>query len=199
MIEIRGSQVKTKLSEMTIAEYQAVVFKISDEKEINKYAKWLAILKILGASNETLNTVKISEIEVFVNELNKGLDDVKDLPPLEEFEHKGRNYVADNTDGLTAKDVSLMIEYADKHPQRWISFALAILFKDDRFGYNEHYNPAHIKLKEKIISELNALDFFANIVKVTSEIMGEYDAEQEATKAEEILKEVDNATTKKLD
>ena len=195
MIELRGSQVKTKLQEMTIAEYQSVVFKISDDKEVNKYAKWLAILKILGASNETLNTVKVSEIEVFVAELNKGLDDVKDLPPLENFEHKGRNYVS-SLDELTAKDVSQMVEYANKHPQRWISFALAVLFKDDRLGYNEHYVSAHISLKEKIISELNALDFYANIVKITAEIMGEYESEQEATKAEEILKEVENATTK---
>lgn len=198
MIDLRGSQIKTKLQEMTIAEYQSVVFKISDDKEINKYAKWLAILKILGASNETLNTVKISEIEVFVAELNKGLDDVKDLPPLEEFEHKKRNYVG-SLDELTAKDVSQMVEYANKHPQRWISYALAVLFKDDRLGYNEHYVPAHISLKEKIISELNALDFYANIVKITAEIMGEYESEREATNAEEILKEVEDATTKKLE
>jgi hypothetical protein len=198
MIELKGSQVKTKLQEMTIAEYQAVVFKISDDKEVNKYAKWLAILKILGASNETLNTVKISEVEKFVNELNKGLDDVKDLPPLENFEHKGRNYVG-SLDELTAKDVSQMVDLANKHPQRWISFALAVLFKDDRLGYNEHYTPAHISLKEKIISELNALDFYANIVKITAEIMGEYESEREATNADEILKEVENATTKKLD
>lgn len=195
MIELKGSQVKTKLQEMTIAEYQAVVFKISDDKEVNKYAKWLAILKILGASNETLNTVKISEVEKFVNELNKGLDDVKDLPPLENFEHKGRNYVG-YLDELTAKDVSQMVDLANKHPQRWISFALAVLFKDDRLGYNEHYTPAHISLKEKIISELNALDFYANIVKITAEIMGEYESEREATKAEEILKEIDNAVAK---
>lgn len=195
MIELKGSQVKTKLQEMTIAEYQSVVFKISDDKEINKFAKWLAILNILGASKETLNTVKISEVEVFVSELNKGLDDVKDLPPLENFEYKGRNYIG-SLDELTAKDVSQMVDLANKHPQRWISFALAVLFKDDRLGYNEHYSPAHIKLKEKIISELNALDFYANIVKITAEIMGEYDAEQEAVKAEEILKEVDNAAAK---
>lgn len=198
MIEIRGSQVKTKLSEMTIAEYQAIVFKISDKKEINKYAKWLSILKILGASDETLNTIKLSELETFVQELNNGLDDIKDLPAIEEFEHKGRNYKL-LSDELTAKDISLMVDYADKNPKRWISYALAVLFKDDRLGYKEHYVPAHIRLKEKIISELNALDFYANIVKITAEIMGEYEDEKNVNEAEEILKEIDNATTKKVE
>lgn len=198
MIKIKGSQVKTKLSEMTIAEYQAVVFKISDKREINKYAKWLSILKILGASDETLNTVKLSELETFVQELNNGLDDIKDLPPIEEFEHKGRNYKL-LSDELTAKDISLMVDYADKNPKRWISHALAVLFKDDRLGYNEHYAPAHIKLKEKIISELNALDFYANIVKITAEIMGEHEDEKNVNEAEEILKEIDDATTKNVE
>lgn len=193
MITIKDSKVKTKLAEMTIAEYQSVVFKISDKKEINKYAKWLAILKILGATDETLNTVKLSELETFVQALNNGLDDVKDLPPLEEFEHKGRNYKL-LSDELTAKDISLMVDYADKNPKRWISYALAVLFKDDRLGYNEHYVPAHIKLKEKIVSELNALDFYANIVKITAEIMGEYEDEKNVNEAEEMLKEIDNAT-----
>ena len=198
MIEIKGSQVKTKLGEMTIAEYQAVVFKISDKKEINKYAKWLSILKILGASDETLNTIKLSELETFVLALNNGLDDIKDLPPLEEFEHKGRNYKL-LSDELTAKDISLMVDYADKNPKRWISYALAVLFKDDRLSYKEHYTPAHIRFKEKIISELNALDFYANIVKITAEIMGEYEDEKNVNEAEEILKEIDDATTKELE
>ena len=198
MIEIKGSQVKTKLGEMTIAEYQAVVFKISDKKEINKYAKWLSILKILGATDETLNTVKLSELETFVQALNNGLDDIKDLPPIEEFEHKGRNYKL-LSDELTAKDISLMVDYADKHPKRWISYALAVLFKDDRLGYKEHYTPAHIRFKEKIISELNALDFYANIVKITAEIMGEYEDEKNVNEAEEILKEIDDATTKEVE
>ena len=198
MIEIKGSKVKTKLGEMTIAEYQAVVFKISDKKEINKYAKWLSILKILGANDETLNTVKLSELETFVQALNNGLDDIKDLPPLEEFEHKGRNYKL-LSDELTAKDISLMVDYADKNPKRWISYALAVLFKDDRLGYKEHYTPAHIRFKEKIISELNALDFYANIVKITAEIMGEYEDEKNVNEAEEILKEIDDATTKELE
>ena len=156
-------------SEVTLAEFDKVnqIFNPKseigkDEKDKPKLVKWLKVVALLG---------------------DKGLDDVIDTDSLLNMikNFKATDIDADIIDSITigkrtyelakkegklylsGKDTSTIEEFF-RTKNNWVTYTIAILFKDVELSVKEHYDNAHLKYKAELFGKELTAEICAPII-----------------------------------
>ena len=168
MIKIKEYEVKNSIEELTIEQFE-YISKITNDLGLDYVEKQLKLFNYLGVPNEVLEALTIPELKKAVKEFN----DIpkKEYPFVQDLEIDGYVYRAyENEDFiLNAKDYSL-IEKKVKKQESYISYLMAVIFKRTDLTKTEHYEPAHLKLKEKLFKKLPAATSIAYISAIGREI-----------------------------
>lgn len=154
MTEVRGFQAKTSLGEMTVGEFE-MFSEVLNNPELDYIDKYLEILRIQGMTEESIEEVTDEDLFAFIGEIAKDDRPSGDLVPNIEIE--GYTYVAYTGEkfSMRAKDLGLIESYVKKTPNGgYFAQALAVLFKREDLTRTEHYTPAHIEHKAKLIRTL---------------------------------------------
>lgn len=154
MTEVRGFQAKTSLGEMTVGEFERFS-EVLNNAELDYIDKYLEILRIQGMTEETIEEITDEDLFAFIGEIAKDDRPAGELIPNVEME--GYNYVAytDEKFSMKAKDLGLIESYVKKSPNGgYFALALAVIFKREDLTRVEHYTPAHIEHKAKLVRAL---------------------------------------------
>ena len=197
MVEIRGVKVKTCVSEMTLKEYEDFLHSIND-KENTRKQMFLRLLNICGMKEANdLMQVNSKDVEVFINGLNKSTEVLKEVKFNNTIEIGNSTYTAFESDYfmLSFKDEA-EIEKAIQTKDKWLVRAMAILFKDDRLSWKEHYTEAHLKHKENLFSELNALFCVPYLLHIQKALIKNKVEEKDVKEAEQMMELIEDARVK---
>lgn len=197
MIELRGCEVKTNIDEMTLKEYENFLFIVND-KSMTRKEMFLALLVVCGMkNNEKLMQVNASDVKIFIDALNGGMGGSIDSAMQRSLEINGREYVAFEGDDfeLSFKDETEIEKSIinSKNENKWLVRAMAILFKDSKLTFKEHYTEAHIKHKESIFAGQNASLFVPYILAVQEKLMENITTEKDVEEVESVMRIIDEA------
>lgn len=155
MIKIREHEIKNSIEEFTIGEFEELS-KIINDLGLDYVEKQLKIFNHLGVPNDVLDDLSIPEFKQAVQDYNS-IEPKDYSKPLQEIELGGYTYRAFEDEFIfTAKDLSL-IEKKIKKNELYISYAMAVIFKRTDLSKVEHYDNAHLKLKEKLFKDVKAV------------------------------------------
>lgn len=169
MLEVKGFQLKTKMSEFTLKEFENISSLVGEEDDIDRYLK---ILSILGMPDDIIYDITSDDIINIINDFNNDGINNKDLTRT--IEVNGRTYSAypeESEFSLKAKDLGMIQSYVKKHPNKYVLYLIALLFKDDQLTRTEHYTDAHIKHKMELFSDLIADDYYQYIVYINMNVV----------------------------
>jgi hypothetical protein len=151
MINVKGYEMKSSLTEWTLGEYEKISKVLSsDDDYIDKY---ISVLEILGVPNDILDSLNDDE---FFEIVEKIVDNNLDKIYLKEFEIDGYTYRAYEGDNyiLGVRDMA-RIENVIKNDFA-PSKLMAVIFKRTDLTNTEHYDKAHLEYKAKLFKDLNA-------------------------------------------
>ena len=151
MITILGREIPNRLDELTIEQFENIT-ELSNNKEIDPIDRHLQIFASLGIPEKEFFDYDVADFIELVKDFNSAPK--IEYPTIETLEVDGYNYTAKMK--LTVRDTKLIEKIAIAKPKGYISEILAIMFKRDDLTATEHYADAHLKLKAKMIKELNA-------------------------------------------
>lgn len=168
MHTIRDYEIPTSINEMTVARFEAISVILKDES-FSTVERYFEVLSFLGIPDLVMNDLSDEELFSAISAFSSQPKNNELIPA---FELGGYTYRAYENDGkfiMKARDLAY-IEKSAKRESAWLSYILAIIFKREDLGPNEHYADAHIKLKAKIFGELNAGDYYPYLLAVTARI-----------------------------
>lgn len=195
MITIRGVELKTKVSEMTLKEYENFLTTYNNT-ELHRLEKFISLLIVCGMKDDKiLSEVTTSEVKLFIEELNKDSEELVNIVPTKNIELNGRNYIAVKGDEfeLSFKDIS-EIEKIIKTKNKWLLPAMAVVFKDEELTHVEHYTQAHLKYKETLLANVTASMFVPYILWIQKEFLTNLATESDVQEIDEIMTIIDEAT-----
>ena len=161
MINLKDTQIKNKLEEMTIKEFETITSIINTPSE-DYIERWSKVLVSLGARESEVDSLSIDEFIEIVRsfEIGKGIE----TNLKKEFELEGYTYRAyDEEFILRVKDLNLIEKCIKQKKDNYLSHLIAILFKRTDLSNAEHYANAHIEHKAKLFSALPVTDFYSYI------------------------------------
>lgn len=151
MITILGREIPHTLEELTIEQFENIT-EIGNNKEIDNIDRHLQIFSSLGIPESEFFDYDVADFIEIVKSFNE--QPKSDYPVVQVLELDGYSYTAEMK--LTVRDTKLIERIAMSKPKGYISSILAIMFKRDDLSNTEHYADAHLKLKAKLISKLQA-------------------------------------------
>jgi len=154
MIKINENEVPNTVEELTVAEFEEVAA-IQQDQELDFLDKQIKLFTYLGVPEEELDNMEIVEFRNHV----KAFNDVepKEYPFLAEVEIEGFVYRAyEDEFKLPIRDLKHIENKVKKSPSKYMAYMLAVIFKREDLTKVEHYDNAHLKLKEKLFSKLPA-------------------------------------------
>lgn len=130
---------------------------LNNEKNSSIFDKFIKINTILKGENENLT---VGQLLAFAKEFTAYFKTSFDA----EKEVKG--YVLEND--ITAKDIAL-IEQEVKKNTKWLLFATALMYRDERVTEIEHYTDAHIRHKMTIFSDVEINQVIGILLSISKE------------------------------
>jgi len=177
MIKIKEYEVKNSIEELTIEQFEEVS-RITNDLGLDYVEKQLKLFSFLGVPEEVLDALTIPELKEAVKEFNDVPN--KKYPFVQELEIDGYIYKAYEGEDfiINAKDFSL-IEKKIKKQESYISYLMAVIFKRTDLTKTEHYESAHLKLKEKLFRKLPAATSVAYLTAISKEVVNVSNAKVE--------------------
>ena len=166
MIKIKEFELKTKMTEFTMKEFEDICA-ITTEDLIDKY---FGVFEVLKMPKDLMYEITTDDLIDIVKEFTKDEITNKDLIPT--IEMNGRVYRS-HTDEfkVKAKDFGMIQTYVKKNPTKYLLYIIAILFKDEELTNNEHYTSAHIEHKMHLFEELNADLYYQYIIFIQHNVI----------------------------
>lgn len=192
-IEVEGFdpyEIKTKMTEFTLKEFQDMS-KLINDTNLDQIDKYLKILELLGTPDDILDNIESEQFIEVIKELNINSIHNKDLTRtinIDTYEYEA--YLEDKEFSFKAKDLSLIETFVKKNPDKFLLYALAVIFKRTDLTRKEHYTDAHIKHKMKLFGDLNADLYYPYIVAIHNKITEKLDNVKESI-TEEITEKLD--------
>lgn len=147
--------IKQRMNEFTIGEFE-IIANIINDANLDKIDKYSQIFVALGIPQEVIDDMNTSDffelIKLFalIEETDYTLSE-----KAKSIEIKGRTYESYSGDEfvMNVKQMKLIEKHVKTNPINYISYVMAIIFKDTELTNNEHYVDAHIKHKASLFRE----------------------------------------------
>jgi hypothetical protein len=167
MINIKGYDIPTNLSDMTIKQFESLN-QIMNNTELLELERYLDYLELFIQSDD-LYTISDDELFSVIELIGKKEDMNTDL--IKTIELDGYTYTS-YTDEFTIKaiELSLIEKRISKNPSKYFSYILSIIFKRNDLSNREHYTEAHLKHKENIFGELSADLYYPYVIWIASKL-----------------------------
>jgi hypothetical protein len=180
MITILGRDIPNNLDELTIEQFENIT-ELSANSTIDPVDKYLQIFGSLGLEESLFYDVDIADFIEFTQKFN----DIPTIeyPTISQIELANYSYTAEMK--LTVRDTKLIEKIAIAKPKGYISEILAIMFKRDDLTATEHYADAHLKLKAKMIKELNASIAMPYLLFIAKKISKQVEKAEDVTEVVE--------------
>lgn len=143
--------------EITVKQADECFLILNNEKNSSIFDKCIKIHNLLNGENDELT---VGQLKDFVGEFTKHFNTTFDT----EKEVKG--YVLSSV--ITAKDIAL-IEQEVKKNTKWLLFATALMYRDERVTEIEHYTDAHIRHKMTIFSDVEINQVIGILLSISKE------------------------------
>lgn len=167
-MEIKGYNVPTKLSEMTIGQFEKVNKIMSDESSL-KIERYIDYLESLDIPNDVILSITDDELFSVIKSIGEKEDITNEL--LKSFELEGYTYKSyDEEFSIRAIELSMIEKRINKDSSNYFSYIIAILFKREDLTNREHYTDAHIKHKADLFKNLSAIDFYPYVIMVAEKL-----------------------------
>lgn len=188
MIKYKDIELKTRMDELTIKEYETICHILNDTKR-NQIDKYIDIIIVCGMNDERiLSEMTTGELTQFLDEF--GADDKGKYQPILEFELNGRTYKThDDKYTFLAKDLAHIQNSIKKHGDKYLCDLMAAVYKDESLTFREHHDPAHLRHKAALFSELPAYYVIPYLNHFVQYVTGEF-KKSERDEVDEILKEI---------
>lgn len=173
MYTIRNFEIRTEISEFTVAEFEIIgsILKGEDSEVLERYFNLLEYLKL---PEEILYDLTDAELFAAIGSFNIQKPEIYLVPSFELGGYTYRAYPDGEEFVLRAKDLAL-IEKAGQDESKLLSRLLSIIFKREDLSNKEHYEPAHMKHKAKLFGELNAGEMYPYLIHITKRINQQMD------------------------
>lgn len=173
MYTIRNFEIRTEISEFTVAEFETIgsILKGDESEVLERYFNLLEYLKL---PEEILYDLTDAELFAAIAAFNIQKHQTDLVPSFELGGYTYRAYPDGEEFVLRAKDLAL-IEKAGQEDSKLLSRLLSIIFKREDLGNKEHYEPAHMKHKAKLFGELNAAEMYPYLIYITKRINQQMD------------------------
>jgi len=164
--------VKSELSELTIQEYEDVSKILSDESKGN-FEKYIDILVYLGLEIDDAESVPLKSLLEFIKAFVEGEIEMHLNPIINIDGYDYRAIEEGETEPRITPRVTKHIEkILSSGHKGHLSEIAAVLLRKEGLSNKEHYEPAHIKHKAKLIREnLKASDVLPYIIFATNGIL----------------------------
>jgi hypothetical protein len=167
-MEYKGFKLKTKLTELTVGEFEDISVILADENK-DEIEKYMDVFERLGMPEDLLNNIQIDDFFLLVKEFH--------IPTIENIFNKsielnGREYIAYDGDEykIKVKDLAMIEKKVKKNNKNIFSYILAIIFKDIELT-NEHYIDVHIEYKSKLFRDLISADYISYLLYVNDKVI----------------------------
>jgi len=182
MIKIKDYEVPNQADEMTVEQFDKMNEIIKNE-ELDNIEKWLAVFEMFGVPEETFDDYDFKDFKELIVQFNATTNNLEKITSLE---IDGYTYQAPERIGV--KDLG-MIEKAWKSDSKtFASETAALIFKRTDLSKVEHYAPAHIKQKAKLLKDQKAsivipyiLEVLEKLTESTKQLKDEVAKELEST------------------
>lgn len=155
MIEIGTTQIKNRVDEFTLHEFQTITSILADES-LDKIEQWVKVFVFLGADENEVDGLDFSEFKEYVKQWNENQPNL-DNSFLKSFDLNGYTYQAyDEEFKLNVKDLKHIEKIIKQKPSAYILDVMAIIFKRTDLSSAEHYTESHLKHKAKLFKDLDA-------------------------------------------
>lgn len=151
MITILGHELPNRVTELSIAQFEAITT-INSNEELDPIEKHLKVFEYLGIPEKEFADTDIDNFIEMVKEFNASVKE--DLTQVTEFEVEGYKYVGEFK--LSVRDTKLIEKCVIAKAPGYISQIVAIMFKREDLTNTEHYAEAHLKQKAKLFKDLKA-------------------------------------------
>lgn len=150
MIKIKDYEIRNRLDELTIGEFQKIS-SIHADMGLSYVEKQIKVFEALGVP-DIWDEVTAKELKEFIKVFNEVPK--RDFEFVKEVEIDGYVYRAYDGDEfeLSAKDLGLIEKRTTKAGSD-IPYIMAVIFKRTDLDKQEHYAEAHIKHKAKLFAE----------------------------------------------
>ena len=130
---------------------------LNNDKKLAIFDRYLSVYEILKGANDSLTVRQLKDfIEEFVNYFNLTFDADKEI----------KGYIL--KEEIVAGDIAL-IEQEVKKNTKWLLFATALMYRDERVTEVEHYTDAHIRHKMSIIQDVEINRVIGILLKISKE------------------------------
>ena len=156
-------------SEITLAEFDKVIQIFNpksemgmDENDKPKFVKWLKVVALLG--DKGLDDV--IDTRSLLNVIKNFKETDVDAEIIDSITIGKRTYKLAKEEGklyLAGKDTSNIEEFF-RTKKNWVTYAIAVLFKDVELSIKEHYDPAHLKYKAELFGKELTAEICAPII-----------------------------------
>jgi len=169
MREIEGFNLKTKMEEFTILEFETISSIMNDENKDN-IEKYLNILEYLGTPDDILNEMTTDTFYDIIKEMNSDVECDKTLLPQITIDKYTYDAYTGDEFKLKIKDLSKIESRILAKPNEYVLYAIAVIFKRTDLTKTEHYTEAHIEYKMKLFKELPVIDIYPYIVYIQENV-----------------------------
>jgi hypothetical protein len=151
MITILNHELPNRVTELTIAQFEAITA-INSNEELDPIEKHLKVFEYLGIPESEFSDTDIDTFISMVKDFNASQKE--DLSQVTEIELEGYKYIGEFK--LSVRDTKLIEKSIMSKDAGYISQIVAIMFKREDLTNTEHYAEAHLKHKAKLFKELKA-------------------------------------------
>lgn len=167
MYTVHNWSLKTNLDDFTVGEFESIQKIISDES-LETIEKYFEIFEFLGMPSSIQNSLTDEEFFEIIKQFQIENNRTELVPSIE---LEGYRYLAYEGDRfiLRARDLGLIEKFINKE-NHYISLILAVIFKREDLTNNEHYAPAHLHHKAKLMRELSMAPLYPYIIHITDNL-----------------------------
>lgn len=167
MINIKGYDIPTSMSEMTVKQFESLNKIMTNESslQIERYVDYLESF----IPSDDLYDVTDDEIFQLVEKVTKKEDISKEF--IKEIEIDGYKYIS-HTDEfkISAVELSLIEKRINKNSSKYFTYIISVIFKREDLTNREHYTEAHLKYKEELFGELKADVFYPFVIFIADKL-----------------------------
>ena len=150
--EVTTEDMKSLPSEITVKEFEKIVK--AQGKYNGVFMYYLDTFEVLGLSSDFVDIIDEDTLYQLIKDFNKDFTLSKE-DKVKTIEIGGYSYTAfGGRDSISGRDLANIEDKLTKSPDKWIAYALAIIFKRDDLSSTEHKADAHIKHKEKLFADI---------------------------------------------
>lgn len=167
MIKIKDYEVKNKIDELLISEYEYISM-IYNDTNIDNIDKWVKIFQYLGVPIEVIDELDLEEFLNFIKEFQLNIDTI-DSEVIKTIIINDVEYTSYEEEfKLSVKDMGLIENYIKEKPDNYIGEAMAVIYKNRKFDRTIHYDKSHIKMKAEQFRKNVTCDKVMPILNVIS-------------------------------